>query len=304
MQAATASSAARKVLIVDDSRAVLAILRRVVQKVGGAGVDVRSVTSGQDALDLVPDFSPDLIITDWHMPGVTGIEMLQTLRQTGHTKVRVGFVTSETTVARIEEARHNGADFVVNKPFQDDELVGAIRESLQAAQSRPSAAPGASPMRAEVIERLLRVALKQLTFEMKECEPLVPKSLTPFLMRCHYGQGPGDEPSVVGLLDFPALCVIGAGSGADSAAVAAAAIEKGRPDPEVVQRASTFMRIASKLIHGHTEANPYRLLRAQVVSRGVGELDDLLTRSTERTDVRLSVAGCGEARITFLRVPL
>lgn len=205
MQAATASSAARKVLIVDDSRAVLAILRRVVQKVGGAGVDVRSVTNGQDALDLVPDFSPDLIITDWHMPGVTGIEMLQTLRQTGHTKVRVGFVTSDTTVARIEEARHNGADFVVNKPFQDDELVGAIRESLQSAQGRPSAAPGASPMRAEVIERLLRVALKQLTFEVKECEPLVPKSLTPFLMRCHYGQGPGDEPSGGGVAGLPGV---------------------------------------------------------------------------------------------------
>lgn len=303
MQAAIASSAGRKVLIVDDSRAILAILRRVVQKVGGPAVDIRSVTNGQDALDMMPTFSPDLIITDWHMPGVTGIEMLQTLRQTGHTKVRVGFVTSETTEARLEEARYNGADFVVNKPFIDDELVVAIRDSLQAAPVRPLAKPGSGPMRADVIERLLRVALKQVSFELKECEPMMPKSLTPFLMRCHYGQGASDTPTVVGLLDFSALCVIGAASGAESTALAAAAIEKGRPDPEVVQRASTFMRIASKLIHGHTEANPYRLLRAQVVSRGVGELDELLTLANERTDVRLNVVGCGEARITYLKVP-
>lgn len=303
MQAAIASSPGRRVLIVDDSRAVLVILRRLVQKVVGPAVDVRSAISGQDALDMMPSFSPDLIITDWHMPGVTGIEMLQTLRQTGHTKVRVGFVTADTTHERMEEARSNGADFVVTKPFRDDELVGAIRQSLDSAPVQPAPNLSVGPMRADVIERLLKVALKQVKFELKECEPMMPKTLTPFLMRCQYGQGASDTPSVVGLLDFPALCVIGAASGSDSTDQAAAAIDKGRPDPEIVQRASTFMRIASKLIHGHTDANPYRMLRAQVVSRGVGELDELLTMAHERTDVRVTVAGCGEARITFLKVP-
>jgi CheY-like chemotaxis protein len=304
MQATTNSAAQRKVLIVDDSRAILAILRRVVQQVGGPAVDIRSVTHAQEALDMVDSFQPDLIITDWHMPGVTGIEMLQTLRQTGHGDVRVGFVTAETTPARLAEAHSNGADFVVNKPFQDAELVDAIRLSLKgAAGAKPARPRGEGPLRAEVIERLLKVALKQLPFTLSTCEPMLPQTLTPFLLRCHYGQGSDERPSVVGLLDFGALCVIGAGAGANSAELAAAAIDKGRPDPEVVQRATTFMRIASKLIQGHSEAQPFRMLRAQVVSRGVGELDELLTQASERTDVRVSVKGCGDAHITYLKVP-
>lgn len=304
MQATTRAATQRKVLIVDDSRAILAILRRVVQQVGGPEVDVRVVTSAQEALDMVDGFGPDLIITDWHMPGVTGIEMLQTLRQTGHNEVRVGFVTAETTPARLVEAHSNGADFVVNKPFHDDELVEAIRLSLKGAASKPAPRTGEGPLKADVIERLLRVALKQLPFKLISCEPMVPQSLTPFLMRCHYGQGADDQPCVVGLLDFPALCVIGAASGAQSADMAMAAIEKGRPDPEVVQRATTFMRIAAKLITGHSEAQPFRMLRAQVVSRGVSELDDLLLQAGERTDVCVSIRGCADAHITYLKVPL
>lgn len=304
MVSSVTHAATRRVLIVDDSRAIVAILRRVVQEAGGEGVEVRGATNGQEALDLVDSFSPDLIITDWHMPGVTGIEMLQTLRQTGHAQVRVGFVTAENSPSRLAEARSNGADFVVTKPFQDEELLKAVRLSLAQAPARPGASPPTGPVKAEVIERLLKVALKQLTFDVRPCEPMLPGNLTPFLLRCQYAQGSDTVPTVVGLLDFPALCVIGAGAGADAAQLAAAAIAKGRPDPEVVQRAGTFMRIASKLIQGHTDANPYKLLRAQVVSRGVGELDELLPAATERTDVVLDVQGCGAARITYLKVPV
>ena len=73
MPAKSAQTAVRKVLIVDDSRAILAILRRVVQTAAGPEVDVRGVTNADEALGLVATFLPDLIITDWHMPGVTGM---------------------------------------------------------------------------------------------------------------------------------------------------------------------------------------------------------------------------------------
>lgn len=301
---ATSAAAARRVLIVDDSRAIVAILRRVVQDAGGDGVDVKGVTNAEEALSLVDSFSPDLIITDWHMPGVTGIEMLQTLRQTGHTSVRVGFVTAENSPSRLAEARSNGADFVVTKPFTDEVLLKAIRLSLDSVPAKPGAkAAAGGPVKLEVVERLLKVALKNMTFEVQAGAPMMPANLTPFLLRCQYAQGTDTDPTVVGLLDFPALCVIGAGSGADAAQLASAAIAKGRPDPEVVQRATTFMRIASKLISGHTDANPYRMLRGQVISRGVGELDALLPKATERTDVVMHVHGCGDARISYLRVP-
>jgi CheY-like chemotaxis protein len=297
-------TAPKKVLIVDDSRAILAIVRRVVEQVAGESRPlIKSVTSGKEALDAVPEFAPDLIITDWHMPGVSGIEMLQTLRQTGHATVRVGFVTAETTPERLAEARRNGACFVVTKPFLDDELVKAVRAAIGADGGLPAPAQaGPSLVQPEAVERLLRVAFKQLSFTLMACEPLIPQALSPFLLRCQYSQGQAEAPSVVGLLDYPALCMVGAGSGAASIDAAVAAIAKGRPDPEIVQRAGTFMRVAAKLVQGHSEAEPFKLLRAQVVTRAVAEVDELLRKASTRTDMRLRVQGCSDGLLSFLRM--
>ena len=50
-------------------------------------------SNGQEALDVLNTFKPDLLITDWHMPKVSGLELLQTMRQSGMTDIQVGFIT-------------------------------------------------------------------------------------------------------------------------------------------------------------------------------------------------------------------
>ncbi|MBI3368929.1 MAG: response regulator [Burkholderiales bacterium] len=132
-------SAARqpqRFMVVDDSRAILAIIRRVIQESGYADVDVRTAGDGEEALALLPQFEPDLMITDWHMPRVSGLELLQTLRQLGRTQMKVGFVTTESSPSMLEQARTNGAAFIVHKPFKDREPHRRRRQRRRPANTR------------------------------------------------------------------------------------------------------------------------------------------------------------------------
>jgi len=79
-----------KILIVDDSRAMQAIVRRSVLASGFGDVEVSAAASGAEALERLDGFTPDLILTDWHMPGMTGLEMVQNMRQLGLTNTIVG----------------------------------------------------------------------------------------------------------------------------------------------------------------------------------------------------------------------
>jgi len=86
-----------QILIVDDSRAIQAIIRRVVEGIGYASLEIRVAASGRDALEQIDLRAPDLVITDWHMPNMSGIEMFQTMRQNGHRDIKVGFITTESS---------------------------------------------------------------------------------------------------------------------------------------------------------------------------------------------------------------
>src|SRR5689334_8946233 len=121
-----ASATPYRFMVVDDSRAIQAIVSRVIAECGYPEVEIRRAADGEEALGLLPKFTPQLMITDWHMPRVSGLELLQTLRQLGQTHVKVGFVTTESRPAMLEQARTNGAAFIVNKPFRDNELIDQI----------------------------------------------------------------------------------------------------------------------------------------------------------------------------------
>lgn len=132
---------AYRFLIVDDSRAIQAIVRRVVENCQYPNAEIRVAANGEEALQILETFKPQLVITDWHMPKVSGLELLQTMRQSGLTDIEVGFITTESSEALLNEARTNGAAFVINKPFRDDILIKHLRETVPHPR-RPRRASG------------------------------------------------------------------------------------------------------------------------------------------------------------------
>ena len=115
-----------KILIVDDSKAMRAIVRRALGATGGyASAEVVEATNGAEALDMIPAEQPDLVLSDWNMPEMTGIELLEALNAAG-TIPPFGFVTSESTPEMHDRAMANGASFLVSKPFTPEALERAL----------------------------------------------------------------------------------------------------------------------------------------------------------------------------------
>ena len=104
------------ILIVDDSKAMRMIVARVLKKAGYGDNDLREARNGLEALAAIKDHCPDLVLADWNMPEMSGIELLQTLRAE-KINVDFGFVTSESTPDMRQKAVLNGALFFIAKPF-------------------------------------------------------------------------------------------------------------------------------------------------------------------------------------------
>ena len=107
------------VLIVDDSKAMRMIVKRTLRQAGYGDATVREAENGAQALAAIEERCPDLILSDWNMPEMNGLQLLQTLAER-QSKVKFGFVTSEGTADMRHLASENGAHFLIAKPFDAD----------------------------------------------------------------------------------------------------------------------------------------------------------------------------------------
>ena len=114
-----------KILVTDDSRVMRQIVIRTLRQAGLDGHDVVEAGNGREGLDAVAQHAPDLVLSDWNMPEMTGIEFLTALRANGQ-QVPFGFVTSEGTPEMVTRAEQGGALFVITKPFTPE----SFREQL------------------------------------------------------------------------------------------------------------------------------------------------------------------------------
>ena len=119
-----------KIMIVDDSRAMRMIVRRDLRQAGFEDHTYLEATNGREALEKIKDTPPDLVLCDWNMPEMTGIELLEELKKL-HSMPKFGFVTSESTEEMRERAMVAGALFLIAKPFTTEmlqkELDGVIQ---------------------------------------------------------------------------------------------------------------------------------------------------------------------------------
>ena len=112
-------------LIVDDSKAMRMLIRRALRQAGIAVDRCVEAASASEALKETESASFDFILCDWNMPGMLGIELLETLRDRG-SRVRFGFITSERSPEVHQRARNAGASFIVTKPFTPEVLADAF----------------------------------------------------------------------------------------------------------------------------------------------------------------------------------
>ncbi|WP_298301338.1 response regulator [uncultured Erythrobacter sp.] len=107
-------------LVVDDSKVIRKVSRHILETLGFA---VEEAENGKLGLEACDTAMPDVILLDWNMPVMTGIEFISHLRKSpGGDKPKVVFCTTENDVSHIREAISAGADEYVMKPFDHETL--------------------------------------------------------------------------------------------------------------------------------------------------------------------------------------
>jgi two-component system chemotaxis response regulator CheY len=114
-----------KILIVDDSAAMRMIVRKTLRLAGFEGHDFSETDDGAKALTAIKAAPPDLVLSDWNMPNMTGIELLESLGKEG-IKVKFGFVTTEATPDMRQRATAAGATFLISKPFTPESFKAIL----------------------------------------------------------------------------------------------------------------------------------------------------------------------------------
>ncbi len=110
-----------KILIVDDSKAMRLLVKRTLRMAGFGDHDTIEATNGAEAIGVVQKEKPDLVLSDWNMPEMNGIQLLQALRDQG-TDVNFGFVTTEASDEMRKMATEAGASFFITKPFTPESM--------------------------------------------------------------------------------------------------------------------------------------------------------------------------------------
>mgnify|MGYP003795915897 CR=1 FL=1 len=118
----------KKVLVVDDE---VHIVHVVTVKLRNHGYEVLSAENGAEALDRVLSDRPDVIVTDWHMPAMTGLEFIERIRQLPETRtIPVILLTGRSFEISPEQQQSLQITQCLSKPFSPRELLGCVDDVL------------------------------------------------------------------------------------------------------------------------------------------------------------------------------
>lgn len=120
----------RRILVVDDEPQITRVLRTSLTS---QGYDIRVANDGETALEIMKDWTPDLVITDLSMPNMDGLELCRRIRSKSQVPIIVLSVRGEEKTK--VQALDAGADDYVTKPFGMEELLARVRVSLRRTPS-------------------------------------------------------------------------------------------------------------------------------------------------------------------------
>tara|TARA_R110002051_G_scaffold56378_7_gene104701 strand:- start:1509 stop:1868 length:360 start_codon:yes stop_codon:yes gene_type:complete len=115
-----------RILVVDDDSYICEAVELILT---GAGYLVSSVNSGESAIESIRVLMPTLILLDVRMPGISGLDTLTTLRRAG-VSVPILMMTADNSPATMQEVMFLGGSGYVLKPFDADDLIARVRQTL------------------------------------------------------------------------------------------------------------------------------------------------------------------------------
>lgn len=119
----------RRILVVDDENDILLLIRTALQS---AGHEVVTASNGPDALELLRENKPNLIILDIMMPGKSGLDVLDEIKMHEETAtIPVIMLTGLSDKHKIQAALDHGAEYYIVKPFEYNDLLGKVDLAME-----------------------------------------------------------------------------------------------------------------------------------------------------------------------------
>ena len=119
----------KEILIVDDEMSIVLPIQFLMLQ---QGYNVMVAERGEDALDLIYKYKPDLVLLDIMLPGIDGYEVCEILRlNPEYRDIKIIFLTAKGREVEIAKGLALGADAYITKPYSNSELVAKVKELLE-----------------------------------------------------------------------------------------------------------------------------------------------------------------------------
>ena len=298
-----------KILIVDDSRAMQTIVRRGIEQLGYDNLELRKADNGKEALDIIRTWEPELVLSDWHMPEMTGIELLTSLNRQ-MLGVTIGFVTTETSDERIQEAMDAGAQFVVQKPFDFKTLHNAVLPILQGSSDGEKTLTN-SDTEKNISEHIVLPSLDELSeilnkksqsrIQCINVNPMVlNKKQYPYLLGL-YSDAKQKAVHAIAIADLNGACILGAAMGGVSEeSIHIALAEKAMPK-KIIDNCRQLLTITETTLLNGKHNTHLSLRSANLLHKPNPSVEKLLQKgANDRLDVAMKMPGLDTGRITLI----
>jgi two-component system, OmpR family, response regulator ArlR len=156
----------KHLLIVEDEEGIVQFLKQGLEE---EGYIVSTAADGAEGLALFQKGKFDLVLLDWMLPKMTGVEVCQAIRQQ-NTKLPIIFLTAKDTVQETVEGLKSGANDYIKKPFSFDELVERIKVQLRDTSEQEILTLG--PIEINLLKHAVTVDKRQVSFTQKEFDLL------------------------------------------------------------------------------------------------------------------------------------
>jgi DNA-binding response OmpR family regulator len=121
----------KEILIVDDEPGIVVPVQFLMEQ---QGYKVIITNRGDDALEMIYKYKPDLVLLDIMLPGIDGYEVCEIVRlNPDYRNVKIIFLTAKGREVEIAKGLALGADAYITKPYSNDELVAKVKELLETA---------------------------------------------------------------------------------------------------------------------------------------------------------------------------
>ncbi|MEJ6472806.1 response regulator [Pseudoalteromonas piscicida] len=268
-----------KILLVDDSAATLEIIHRGLARFRYRKLLIKKAQSAKEALKVIGTWHPDIVLTDWHMPDISGLALVKAIKQK-QLGVTMAMVTTVDDREQIKLALDYGAEFVLSKPFADDDLHNKIMPLVKAAEENTKTRKihtihkGVPLPQVAQLEKLMNkhidTDLRLYQVQKMEYDP----DNLPCMMVA-YEDPSSQKIRAIGIFDVYAICVLAASKGKLTEQAGYEAIHQHQITEEMLSACHSALNSTSYAFLDGITRRSLRVKTLQLVTKPISKLKRL-----------------------------